>query len=52
MLPKSFISLFHTQEAIEGWAMPDQVVSGINNSFGGLYGFLLRGKGIDQLWNV
>lgn len=24
--------------------MPDQVISGINNLFGGLYGWLLRGK--------
>lgn len=45
MLPKSFISLFHTQEVIEGWVMPDQFISGINNLFGGLYGLLLRGKG-------
>lgn len=45
MLSKPFISLFHTQEVIEGWAMPDQVISGINNLFGGLYGLLLGGKG-------
>ena len=45
MLPKSFVSLFHTQEVIEVWVMPDQVSSGINNLFGGLHGLLLRGKG-------
>lgn len=53
MLPKSFVSLFHTQEVIEGWVMPDQVSSGINNLFGGLHGLLLRGKrGMDRFWNV
>lgn len=41
------IHFFHTQEVIEGWVMPDQVISGINNLFLGVYMDGCPGKKMD-----